>query len=53
LSNSESRKLTAKVLVRFTEDDLWRLQQEADREGITVPQLLRENSLRKYVAQAS
>jgi hypothetical protein len=40
--------MTAKVLVRFTEDDLWRLQQEADREGISVPQLLRELSLRAF-----
>jgi hypothetical protein len=38
--------MTAKVLVRFTEDDLWKLQQEADRQGVSVPQLMRDFSLR-------
>jgi hypothetical protein len=46
VSVSEQRKMNAKVLVRFTEDDLWKLQQEADRQGVSVPQLMREFTLR-------
>jgi hypothetical protein len=45
VSVSEQRKMNAKVLVRFTEDDLWKLQQEADRQGVSVPQLMREFTL--------
>jgi predicted HicB family RNase H-like nuclease len=53
LSVSESRKLTGKVLVRFTEEDLSALQQEADRQGVSLPHLMRELSLRTLLAQAS
>jgi hypothetical protein len=45
VSLSESRRLTSKVLVRFTDDDLIRLQQEADRLDVSLPQLIREVSL--------
>jgi predicted HicB family RNase H-like nuclease len=53
VSNSEQRKLTGKVLVRFTEEDLEALQQAADREGVSLPSLMRELSLRSLVSQAS
>ena len=53
LSNSEQRKLTAKVLVRFTEEDLAALQEEADRLGTTLPAMMRDLSLRTLVSQAS
>jgi hypothetical protein len=54
VSNSEQRKLTAKVLVRFTEEDLQALLDEADRLGTSLPALMRELSLRTLlVAQAS
>ena len=53
VSNSEQRKLTGKVLVRFTEEDLEALQQAADREGVSLPSLMRELSLRTLVPQAS
>jgi predicted HicB family RNase H-like nuclease len=53
VSLSESRRLTGKVLVRFTEEDLVALQQEADRQGVSLPQLMRELSLRTLVPQAS
>ena len=53
VSLSESRRLTGKVLVRFTEEDLVALQQEADRQGVSLPQLMRELSLRTLVSQAS
>lgn len=53
VSNSEQRKLTGKVLVRFTEEDLQALQQEASRHGVSLPQLMRELSLRTLVPQAS
>jgi predicted DNA binding CopG/RHH family protein len=53
VSNSEQRKLTGKVLVRFTEEDLEALQQEASRRGVSLPQLMRELSLRTLVPQAS
>ena len=53
VSNSEQRKLTGKVLVRFTEEDLQALQQEANRHGVSLPQLMRELSLRTLVPQAS
>jgi len=53
VSNSEQRKLTGKVLVRFTEEDLEALQQEASRQGISLPALMRELSLRTLVSQAS
>ena len=53
VSNSEQRKLTGKVLVRFTEEDLQALQQEASRHGVSLPQLMRELSLRTLVSQAS
>ena len=53
MSNSEQRKLTAKVLVRFTEDDLQALQDEADRLGTSLPALMREISLRSLLAHAS
>jgi hypothetical protein len=45
--------MTAKVLVRFTQEDLLALQQEAERQGVSVPQLMREVSLRELLAQAS
>lgn len=53
VSNSEQRKLTGKVLVRFTAEDLEALQQEADRQGASLPQLMRELSLRSLLASAS
>ena len=53
VSNSEQRKLTAKVLVRFTEEDLEALQQEAGRQGVSLPALMRDVSLRTLVPQAS
>ena len=53
VSNSEQRKLTGKVLVRFTEEDLEALQQEASRQGVSLPQLMRDLSLRTLVPQAS
>jgi predicted HicB family RNase H-like nuclease len=53
MSNSEQRKLTGKVLVRFTNEDLEALQKEANRQGVSLPQLMRELSLRTLVAQAS
>lgn len=53
MSDSESRRLTAKVLVRFTEDDLWKLQQEADRQGVSVPQLMRDFTLRGLPSRRS
>ena len=53
VSNSEQRKLTGKVLVRFTEEDLEALQQEASRQGISLPALMRDLSLRTLVSQAS
>ncbi|WP_156748702.1 MULTISPECIES: hypothetical protein [unclassified Mycobacterium] len=53
MSNSEQRKLTGKVLVRFTEEDLEVLQREADRQGVSLPSLMRELSLRTLVPQAS
>jgi predicted DNA binding CopG/RHH family protein len=53
LSASESRKMNAKVLVRFTEEDLSALQQEADRQGVSLPHLMRELSLRELLPQAS
>jgi hypothetical protein len=53
VSNSEQRKLTGKVLVRFTEEDLEALQEEAGRQGVSLPSLMREISLRTLVPQAS
>ncbi|WP_156671231.1 MULTISPECIES: hypothetical protein [unclassified Mycobacterium] len=53
MSRSEQRKLTGKVLVRFTEEDLQALQQEADRQGLSLPQLMRDLSLRTLLARAS
>ncbi|GAB7144173.1 hypothetical protein [Mycobacterium riyadhense] len=53
MSNSEQRKLTGKVLVRFTEEDLEALQQEASRQGVSLPALMRDLSLRTLVSQAS
>ena len=53
VSNSEQRKLTGKVLVRFTEEDLNALQQEASRLGVSLPQLMRELSLSNLLSAAS
>jgi predicted HicB family RNase H-like nuclease len=53
VSNSKQRKLTGQVLVRFTEEDLEALQQEASRQGASLPALMRELSLRTLVSQAS
>jgi predicted HicB family RNase H-like nuclease len=53
VSNSEQRKLTGKVLVRFTKADLEALQQEASRQGVSLPALMRDLSLRTLVPQAS
>jgi len=52
-SNSEQRKLTGKVLVRFTAEDLQALQEEASRQGTSLPALMRDLSLRTLVSQAS
>jgi predicted HicB family RNase H-like nuclease len=53
VSNSEQRKLTGKVLVRFTKEDLQALQEEASRQGISLPALMRDLSLRTLVSRAS
>jgi len=53
VSNSEQRKLTGKVLVRFNEEDLQALQDEANRQGVSLPALMRDLSLRTLVPQAS
>jgi len=53
VSNSEQRKLTGKVLVRFTEEDLNALQQEASRLGVSLPQLMRELSLSNLLSATS
>jgi len=53
VSSSEQRKLTGKVLVRFTEEDLQALQDEANRQGVSLPALMRDLSLRTLVPQAS
>lgn len=53
MSNSEQRKLTGKVLVRFTEADLEALQEAANRQGVSLPHMMRELSLRTLVSQAS
>jgi predicted HicB family RNase H-like nuclease len=53
VSNSEQRKLTGKVLVRFTQEDLQALQQEASRQGVSLPQLMRELSLSNLLSAAS
>jgi hypothetical protein len=53
VSASEQRKLTGKVLVRFTEEDLQALQDAADRQGTTLPALMREISLSTLLAHAS
>jgi hypothetical protein len=45
-SGTETRQLSAGVFVRFSPDDLKVLKDEAQRRGINVPQLLRENTLR-------
>jgi predicted DNA binding CopG/RHH family protein len=42
---SETRQMTALVAVRFAEDDLNELRQEAARRGISVQQLLRDTTL--------
>jgi len=47
------RKLTGKALVRFTEEDLQALPEEAERQGTSLPALMRELSLRTLVSQAS
>jgi hypothetical protein len=49
---SERRQLTAIVSVRFLPDELEELRREADRRGISVPELLRIGT--KYaLAEAS
>ena len=53
MSTSKQRKMTCQVLVRFTEEDREALQQEASRQGVSLPHLLRETSLRNLVSQAS
>ncbi len=53
MSNSKQRKLTGQVLVRFTAEDLEALQEAADRQGASLPSLMRELSLRTLVSQAS
>jgi hypothetical protein len=53
VSNSEQRKLTGKVLVRFTNEDLEALQEEANRQGVSLPHMMRELSLRTLASQAS
>jgi len=53
VSNSKQRKLTGQVLVRFTEEDLEALQEEANRQGVSLPALMRDVSLRTLVPQAS
>jgi predicted DNA binding CopG/RHH family protein len=42
---SETRQMTALVAVRFAEDDLNELRQEAARRGVSVQQLLRDTTL--------
>ncbi|OBS01902.1 hypothetical protein A9W98_17760 [Mycobacterium gordonae] len=53
VSRSKQRKLTGQVLVRFTEEDLQALQDEANRQGVSLPALMRDLSLRTLVSQAS
>ncbi|MBV8178553.1 MAG: hypothetical protein JO045_07020 [Mycobacterium sp.] len=47
---SETRQLTAQIAVRFTPADLCDLRKEADRQGISVQQLLRDSCLRSLEA---
>jgi hypothetical protein len=42
---SETRQLTALVGVRFAQEDFDALRAEANRRGVTVPELLRDISL--------
>jgi hypothetical protein len=42
---SETRQLNKLVGVRLTADDLHGLKREAERRGVTVPQLLRDSAL--------
>jgi hypothetical protein len=39
---SENRRLTESVPVRFTKDDKLELAREAQRRGMTIPELLRD-----------
>jgi hypothetical protein len=39
---SENRRLTEAILVRFTNADKLELAREAERRGMTIPELLRE-----------
>ena len=47
---SETRQLTEIVSVRFTPSDMVALRHEADRRGVSVPQLLRESGLNRVRA---
>jgi hypothetical protein len=50
---TETRHLTKGVFVRFTPADLDALRYEADRQDMTVAQLLRETTLRDVRTRAS
>ncbi|MCV7034912.1 MULTISPECIES: hypothetical protein [Mycobacterium] len=39
---SENRRLTESIPVRFTKADKLELAREAERRGVTIPELLRE-----------
>lgn len=39
---SENRQRTTGVFVRFTDDQLEMLRAKAERQGLTVPELLRD-----------
>jgi hypothetical protein len=47
---SENRRLTESIPVRFTKTDRVELQREADRLGMSVPELLRHTW---YIARAA
>lgn len=49
-SRSKSRQLSAQINVRFMPDDLRDLREEANRQGISVQQLLRDSCLRSLQA---
>jgi hypothetical protein len=50
---TETRQLTEGVYVRFTSADLDAIKGEAQRQDVSVAQLLRESTLRDLRAEAS
>lgn len=47
---SENRQLTEIVSVRFTPSDLDEVRHQANKHGMSVPQLLREKALNRAPA---